>query len=108
MDWGGPEGWPRCWPVEDPRDARESETLSEIGRPKMATGKLNRDTLERIIATYNAMQITHVPDVPTLLFERLGFDEDEVRHALGLSVQEDLMQELSKWIEEEFGICDLA
>jgi hypothetical protein len=74
----------------------------------MTTRKLNRDTLEWIIATYNAMQITQVPDVPTLLFERFEFDEDEVRHALGLSVQEDLMQGLSKWVEEEFGICDLA
>lgn len=72
----------------------------------MTTDTLSRDTLRRIIATYD-MMLTGVPDVPTLLFERWGFSEQEVRLAIGLRPGDDLTEGLSAYLEDEFGICDL-
>ncbi len=54
------------------------------------------------------MRLTDVPDVPTLLFERWGFSEQEVREAIGLRQDDDLTEGLSTYLETEFGICDLT
>ncbi len=73
----------------------------------MNAEELNTETLRWIIATYDMMCLTSVPDVPTLLFERWWFSEDEVREAIGLGTSQDLMQGLSDFLEKQFGICDL-
>ena len=72
----------------------------------METDILTRDTLNWIIGTYEHMH-TDVRDVPTLLFERWYFTKDDVRKVIGLGPDEDLMEGLSAFLEEEFGICDL-
>ena len=67
---------------------------------------LNTEHLRLIIATYD-MCLPGMPDVPTLLFEAWGFSEDEVREAIGLGPSQDLMQGLSDFLEQQFGICGL-
>ena len=74
----------------------------------MTTDRLDRDKLHWIIATYDLMQLNEVPDVPTLLFEELFLSEQDVRHAIGLQPDDDLMDGLEAYLEENFGICDLA
>jgi hypothetical protein len=73
----------------------------------MKVEELNTEKLRWIIATYDMMCLASVPDVPTLLFERWGFSENEVCEAIGLGTSQDLMQGLSDFLEQQFGICDL-
>ncbi len=73
----------------------------------MNVEELNEEKLGWIIATYDFMCVTSVPDVPTLLFERWGFSEDSVRRAIGLGTSPDLRQGLSDFLVHEFGIADL-
>ncbi len=74
----------------------------------MTTDRLDRDKLEWIIGTYDLMVSQEVPDVPTLLFDCWAFSEQDVRHAIGLQPGDDLMDGLEAYLEEDFGICDLA
>ena len=74
----------------------------------MTTDTLDKDKLHLIITTYNMMCLTTVPDVPTLLFERWGFSEEDVRQAIGLQPEDDLMEKMSAYLEREFGIGDLS
>ena len=73
----------------------------------MNVEELNEEKLGWIIATYDFMCVTSVPDVPTLLFEWWGFSEDEVRKVIGLGTSQDLLPGLSDYLEHEFGINDL-
>ena len=74
----------------------------------MITDRLDRDKLHWIITTYDVVQVTGVPDVPTLLLEELAFSEQDVRHAIGLQPDDDLMDGLEAYLEENFGICNLG
>ncbi len=74
----------------------------------MNTDRLDRDKLHWIITTYDLMQVKGVPDVPTLLLEEWAFSEQDVRHAIGLQPDDDFMDGLDAYLEENFGICDLA
>ena len=74
----------------------------------MTANKLDEHTLSWIISTYDHMQIGSVPDVPTLLFECLFLSEREVREAIGLRPEDDFMEGLSAYLEDNHGICDLA
>ena len=74
----------------------------------MINETLDRDALHWIITTYDMMALNQAPDVPTLLFERWAFSEQEVREALSLQPGDDLMERLSAYLEAEFGICDCA
>ena len=74
----------------------------------MTTDRLDRDKLHWIIATYDLIVVNDVTDVPTLLFEEWAFSERDVRHAIGLQPDDDLMDGLDAYLEENFGICDLA
>ncbi len=75
----------------------------------MTTYRLDRDKLHWIIRTYDIIQLAGgVPDVPTLLFDYWAFSEQDVRHAIGLQPDDDLMDGLEAYLEENFGICDLA
>ena len=75
----------------------------------MTTDRLDRDKLHWIIRTYDIIQLAGgVPDVPTLLFEELGFSEQEVRQAMGLRPEDDLMDWLDAYLREFFGIGDLG
>ena len=69
--------------------------------------KLNTEKLRWIMATYD-MCVAGIPDVPTLLFERWGFSEDEVREVIALETSQDLLPRLSDYLQHEFGICDLS
>ena len=73
----------------------------------MTADKLDKYTLYWIIATYHWMR-GNVPDVPTLLFERFSFSEEDVREAVGLRPDDDFMEGLSAYLEDNHGICDLA
>ncbi len=74
----------------------------------MTTDRLDRYKLEWIIGTYDLIVLQEVPDVPTLLFDYWAFSEQDVRHAIGLQADDDLMDGLEAYLEENFGICDLA
>ena len=73
----------------------------------MNAEELNKEKLQWIMATYDYMCVTSVPDVPTLLFERWGFSEDSVRRAIGLGTGQDLMHGLCDYLEHQFGIVNL-
>ena len=83
-----------------------AKSLTEDAR--MNTKRLDRNTLHGIITTYDMTRLTDVPNVPTLLFERWGFSKQEVREALGLRPDDDVVDGLSGYLEAEFGIGDLA
>ena len=73
----------------------------------MTANKLDAYTLHWIIETYDEM-LGDVHDVPTLLFERLWFSEEDVRDAIGLGPDDDFTEGLSAYLENNHGICDLA
>ena len=74
----------------------------------MTTDRLSTEKLHWIIETYDRMQLKQVPDVPTLLFEEWVFSEEQVRRAIGLPLDADLMDGLEAYLEVHFGISDLA
>ena len=73
----------------------------------MNVEELNEEKLGWIIATYDYMCLTSVPDVPDVALRTVGGSEDSVRRAIGLGTSPDLRQGLSNYLEHQFGIADL-
>ena len=72
------------------------------------TDRLDRHALHWIISTYDVMQIECVHDVPTLLFDVFAFTEEDVRDAIGLGPDDNTMEGLSAYLEDNHGFREIA